>query len=77
MIEQVVIDGTPVPGSGNIDVPAGQNKLEFRYTGLSLSAPARCDSGISWKGLTRIGSAPDHGAPPITLTSLPVDTAFG
>ncbi len=41
MIEQVVIDGKPVPGSGNIDVPAGQNKLEFRYTGLSLSAPGK------------------------------------
>jgi signal transduction histidine kinase/CheY-like chemotaxis protein/ligand-binding sensor domain-containing protein len=41
MIEQVLINGTPVPASGYIKVPAGQNRLEFRYTGLSFSAPSQ------------------------------------
>jgi len=41
MIEQLLIDGKPVPESGYIEVPPGQNRLEFRYTGLSFSAPGR------------------------------------
>ena len=41
MIEQVSIDGKPVPASGSIEVPPGQNRLEFRYTGLSFSAPGQ------------------------------------
>ena len=40
-IEQVLIDGKPVPELGNIHVPAGHSKLEFCYTGLSLSAPRK------------------------------------
>jgi len=39
MVEQVLVDNTPVPSQGSITVPAGHNKLEFRYTGLSFSAP--------------------------------------
>jgi signal transduction histidine kinase/CheY-like chemotaxis protein/ligand-binding sensor domain-containing protein len=41
IIEQVLIDGKPVPALGRIEVPPGQNKLEFRYTGLSFSAPGK------------------------------------
>jgi signal transduction histidine kinase/CheY-like chemotaxis protein/ligand-binding sensor domain-containing protein len=41
MIEQVLIEGKPVPELGNIKVPAGHGKLEFRYTGLSFSAPRK------------------------------------
>jgi signal transduction histidine kinase/CheY-like chemotaxis protein/ligand-binding sensor domain-containing protein len=40
-IEQVLIDGLPVPGLGNIKVPPGHSKLEFCYTGLSFSAPRK------------------------------------
>jgi signal transduction histidine kinase/CheY-like chemotaxis protein/ligand-binding sensor domain-containing protein len=41
MVEQVLVDDKPVPQSGNIKVPAGHNKLEFCYTGLSFSAPRK------------------------------------
>jgi signal transduction histidine kinase/CheY-like chemotaxis protein/ligand-binding sensor domain-containing protein len=41
IIEQVLIDGTPVPDLGNIRVPAGHSKLEFHYTGLSFAAPRK------------------------------------
>jgi signal transduction histidine kinase/CheY-like chemotaxis protein/ligand-binding sensor domain-containing protein len=41
IVEQVLIDGTPVPALGNIKVPPGHRKLEFCYTGLSFSAPGK------------------------------------
>jgi signal transduction histidine kinase/CheY-like chemotaxis protein/ligand-binding sensor domain-containing protein len=40
-VEQVLIDGKPVPDLGNIKVPPGHSKLEFCYTGLSFSAPRK------------------------------------
>jgi len=41
MIEQVLIDGQEAPEIRNLQVPAGHNKLEFRYTGLSFTAPRK------------------------------------
>ena len=38
-IEAVVVDGQPQPATGPIVVGPGRPNLEFRYTGLSLSAP--------------------------------------
>jgi len=53
MIEQVLIDGKPMPELGNIEVPAGQNRLEFRYTGLSFSAPSRVRFKFQLTGFDR------------------------
>jgi len=41
VIEQVLIDGKPVPDPTKIKVPPGHSKLEFCYTGLSFSAPGK------------------------------------
>jgi signal transduction histidine kinase/CheY-like chemotaxis protein/ligand-binding sensor domain-containing protein len=41
VVEQVSIDGEPVPEMRNIKVPPGHSKLEFCYTGLSFSAPRK------------------------------------
>ena len=44
-IEQVLIDDTPVqtvlPAGGRIKVPPGGRRLEFRYAGLSFTAPSK------------------------------------
>ncbi len=53
MIEQLSIDGKPVPASRYIEVPPGQNRLEFRYTGLSLSAPGRVHFKFQLTGFDR------------------------
>jgi signal transduction histidine kinase/CheY-like chemotaxis protein/ligand-binding sensor domain-containing protein len=41
MVEQVLVDGKPMPELRSIKVPPGQSKLEFCYTGLSFSAPRK------------------------------------
>jgi signal transduction histidine kinase/ligand-binding sensor domain-containing protein/DNA-binding response OmpR family regulator len=41
IIEQVLTDDRPLPLQGKITLPPGHGKLEFRYTGLSFSAPRK------------------------------------
>ena len=41
VVEQVLIDGKPVPVVGSMTVPPGHSKLEFHYTGLSFFAPRK------------------------------------
>jgi ligand-binding sensor domain-containing protein/signal transduction histidine kinase len=38
IVEQVLVDDRPVPFQDEITLPPGHRKLQFRYTGLSLSA---------------------------------------
>ena len=60
IVEQVLIDGKPVPELGNIKVPAGHSKLEFCYTGLSFSAPRKVRFKFQLVGFD--GSWVDAGA---------------
>jgi signal transduction histidine kinase/CheY-like chemotaxis protein/ligand-binding sensor domain-containing protein len=41
IVEQILTDDRPVPLQGEITLPPGHGKLEFRYTGLSFSAPRK------------------------------------
>jgi ligand-binding sensor domain-containing protein/signal transduction histidine kinase len=41
VLEQVVVNGRPVSGAGEIALPAGSRNLEFHYTALSLLAPEK------------------------------------
>jgi PAS domain S-box-containing protein len=40
-IEQVIVDERPIPPGSALSIPAGANRLEIRYTALSLVAPQR------------------------------------
>jgi ligand-binding sensor domain-containing protein len=39
VVEELVVDGVPRPAQDVVEVGPGRPNLEFRYTGLSLSAP--------------------------------------
>ena len=41
VIEQVVVDDTPIALNGEVEIAAGQEKLEFHYTALSYLAPEK------------------------------------
>ncbi len=41
VIEQILADGQPAPAGAKIELPAGTDKFEFHYAGLSLSAPEK------------------------------------
>jgi signal transduction histidine kinase/CheY-like chemotaxis protein/ligand-binding sensor domain-containing protein len=41
IVEQVVVDRTPVPAGPEVRLPPGKCNLEFHYTGLSLLVPDR------------------------------------
>jgi signal transduction histidine kinase/ligand-binding sensor domain-containing protein/CheY-like chemotaxis protein len=41
ILEQVLVEDQPQPVEGNIVVPPGRNRLQFRYTGISFSAPRK------------------------------------
>lgn len=41
VIEQVLVDGQPLTAGETAEIPAGADKFEFHYTGLSLGAPEK------------------------------------
>ena len=41
VIESVVADDRPIPSTRSVSIPAGANRIEIRYTALSLIAPQR------------------------------------
>ena len=51
IIEQILIDGKPLAGDAR--VPAGGEKFEFHYTGLSLLAPDKVRFKYKLEGLDR------------------------
>jgi signal transduction histidine kinase/ligand-binding sensor domain-containing protein len=40
-VQAILADGVPVPLENSIQVPAGRQRITFRYAGLSLSVPER------------------------------------
>jgi signal transduction histidine kinase/ligand-binding sensor domain-containing protein len=54
VIEELVVDGHPVaknPAGGPLRIPAGQNRFEFHYTGLSFVVPEKVRFKYRLEGL--------------------------
>lgn len=39
LIEELLVDGTPLPAESTVVLPAGRHRIEIRFSGLDLSAP--------------------------------------
>ena len=53
VIEEVVADGARFSPGPDLRIPAGKDKVEFHYTGLSLSVPARVRFQFQLEGYDR------------------------
>lgn len=52
-IEEVIVDGVSASTSSRIEMPAGSQRIEFRYAGLSYAAPARVRFKYMLEGFDR------------------------
>jgi PAS domain S-box-containing protein len=53
VIEEVVADGTWLSPIQDLHIPAGKDKVEFHYTGLSLPVPSRVRFRVQLEGYDR------------------------
>ncbi|MCP4662900.1 MAG: response regulator, partial [bacterium] len=53
VFEELLVDGTSVPFEGIVRIPAGAEKLEFRYTALSFRNPSRVVMRYQLEGYER------------------------
>lgn len=52
-VEEVLVDGVPVPARAFLELPPGAERFEFHYTALSLRVPARVRFRVRLEGVDR------------------------
>jgi ligand-binding sensor domain-containing protein/signal transduction histidine kinase len=50
VLEQLLVNDKPVPTTGDVEVPAGRQKLEFQYAALSFLAPEKVQFRVKLEG---------------------------